>query len=93
MEPLLLTTLLAPSVLAASFAGFSSAACQKGDGTYVPLSAAQIQSYVVANCGGLGSMREVLIWLRSSDMSSSDVHAYNPAIFKLVNKSSPRHNV
>ncbi|KAH4102145.1 hypothetical protein HBH46_130540 [Parastagonospora nodorum] len=52
MKFLLATTLFASSALAANFVGFSSAACQKGDGAYVQLSASQIQDYVVKNYPG-----------------------------------------
>lgn len=47
LQYLLPATLFAASTLAAKFNGFSDTACQKYDGTYVAVTAAQLQDIVV----------------------------------------------
>ncbi|KAI4681808.1 uncharacterized protein J4E84_007404 [Alternaria hordeiaustralica] len=49
LQYLLPAAFLAASTMAAKFNGFSNIACQQYDGTYIPLTATQLQDIVVKN--------------------------------------------
>jgi hypothetical protein len=67
LQHLIPAAFFSASALAATFNGFSDTACQRYDGTYIPVTAAQLQDLVVQEWATTGAVPEASRFLTTPD--------------------------